>query len=218
MKYVRDARIWRDFRLLQWPIINALRGRGMSPRRAGTSRRARRRKTRSPPSMSITAAIVLTAGAAALHAQSPAQAPAPYRAPTIALVQPPMGGTVPRDKPVVVLRFARGEATDPVDVSTFALSVDGVNRTPLFQVTADEAWGPLTKPASTDSLITIGAHAVVARVCSVRGACAETATTVLVVDAPNATATSAASQSQSKSTRTRVIELVLDAMRKLIVP
>jgi hypothetical protein len=117
---------------------------------------------------------------------------------------------------VVVLRFARGETNDPVDVSTFAVSVDGLDRTQLFQVTADEAWGALAKLTSSDSLISIGAHAVTARVCSVRGACGETATTVVVVDPP--TAAPATSQDQVKSTRARVIELVLDAVRKLIVP
>jgi hypothetical protein len=166
----------------------------------------------------MVAVIALTATSATLHAQAatPTPAPAPYRAPTIALVQPPVGTTVPRYKPVVVLRFARGEASDPVDVSTFAVSVDGVDRTQLFQVTADEAWGALAKLTSSDSLISIGTHAVIARVCSVRGACGETAATVVVVDPP--TASPAISQDQSKSTRARLIELVLDAVRKLIVP
>jgi hypothetical protein len=149
------------------------------------------------------------------HAQAPA--PVPYRAPSIALVQPPAGGTVPQDRPVIVLRFARGEAADPVDVRTFAVAVDGVDRTAHFQVTADEAWGPLSKIESTDSLIALGHHAVVARVCSVRGACGEAAT-VLVIAAPAAVTGPQASPSQTRSTRTRVIALLLDAVRRLIVP
>jgi hypothetical protein len=216
MKYVRDARIWRDLRLLHQPVTSASHRTSVLHRRASNPTRARRRNPRSPPYALFAVAVAATAGTTVLHAQPPASVP--YRAPTIALVQPPAGGTVPRDKPVVVLRFARGEATDPIDVSTFAVSVDAVDRTQLFQVTADEAWGAVAKPAGNEPLIAIGPHAVIARVCSVRGACAETATTVLVVDAPNATAAPQTSQTQSKSTRARVIELVLDAVRKLIVP
>jgi hypothetical protein len=58
-----------------------------------------------------------------LGAQQPPASPpatnapvlAAYRAPTIALVQPPAGGSVPQDKPVVVFRFAAGEPDDPID-------------------------------------------------------------------------------------------------------
>ena len=164
------------------------------------------------------AVAVLTLGAAvpAISVIAQTATPAPYRAPTIALVQPPTGSTVPRDKPVVVIRFARGEPADPVDVRTFAVTVDGSDRTELFQVTAEEAWGALSR-TSGDSLITLGGHAVIARVCSVRGACGETSTTVLVVEPPTATA-STQSQDKAKSTRARVIELVLDAVRKFITP
>ena len=151
-------------------------------------------------------------------AQTP-NVPAPYRAPTIAMVQPVNGGTVPRDKPIVVFRFARGEAADPVDVGTFAVTVNGVDRTPLFQVTAEEAWGALTRLMSSDSVIALGPHSLAARICSVRGACAETASRVVAVDAPTVTAASASTPVEpAKSTRARVIELVLDAVRKLIVP
>jgi hypothetical protein len=83
---------------------------------------------------------------------------------------------------------------DPVDARTFAVTVDGVDRTALFQVTADEAWGALAKPGSADSLIALGSHAVLARVCSARGACAEAATTVLVVEPPLRPAVPAQSQ------------------------
>ena len=151
-------------------------------------------------------------------AQTPV-VPVPYRAPTIAMVQPVNGGTVPRDKPIVVFRFARGEAADPVDVGTFAVIVNGIDRTPHFQVTAEEAWGALTRPLTADSAIALGTHALAARICSVRGACAETASSVVAVDAPTMTAAAAqAAKPQTRSTRTRVIELVLDAVRKLIVP
>lgn len=151
-------------------------------------------------------------------AQSPA--PAPYQPPTIALVRPLNGGTVPRDKPVVVFRFARGEAADPIDTRTFAVSVDGVDRTAHFQVTAEEAWGALVKPGTADSLIALGPHVVTARLCSVRGACAEATSSVVAVEATTSGAAppNTAAATPTRSTRTRVIELLLDAVRKLIVP
>ncbi len=139
-----------------------------------------------------------------------------YRAPTIALVQPAAGGSVPRDKPVVVFRFAPGEADDPVDVRTFAVTMDGIDRTGRFQVTADEAWGALTQTANTDSAIALGTHAVTARICSIRGACTETTNTITAVEP--STASSAPGTPPQKSTRKRVVELVLDAVRKLITP
>src|SRR5688500_2322891 len=56
----------------------------------------------------VLAAALAGAALAPLGAQEPpAAAPpvAPYRAPVIALVQPPAGGSVPSDKPIVVFRF-----------------------------------------------------------------------------------------------------------------
>ena len=215
MKYVRDARVWRDLRL-RWPPGGWMSHQRLTSqqRRARTPARRRRRSLRLPRAAIVVALV--SAGSASVPGAQTA-APAPYRAPTIALVQPPAGGSVPRDKAVVMLRFARGEPTDPLDMRTFAVTVDGIDRTALFQVTADEAWGALARPGSADSLIAIGTHAVVARVCSVRGACGETATSVQVVDAPTAAPPSTAPP-QPKSTRARVIELLLDAVRKLIAP
>ena len=103
---------------------------------------------------------------------------AAYRAPALALVQPSASGgalTVPQDKPVVVFRFAQGEADDPVDAATFRVSVDGRDRTALFQIAAGQAWGPLGEPSSgassgTSALVSAGAHQVAARVCIVADA------------------------------------------------
>jgi hypothetical protein len=112
--------------------------------------------------------------------QSPVvQLPA-YRLPALALVQPAAGGNVPSDKPVVVFRFAPGEPNDPIDVRSFAVGVDGHDRTHLFQVNGGEAWGPLAPP-DAESALEPGSHEIAARICSSRGACADVSATVLVV-------------------------------------
>ncbi len=155
----------------------------------------------------------------ASHAEAQAPViPAPYRPPTIALVQPVSGGTVPRDRPILVFRGARGDAADPVDAGTFAVAVNGIDRTSHFQIVAEEAWGALGAPAGTDTALALGPHAVTARVCSVRGACGETTASVIAVDPAVPAAAVASAVSSPRSTRARVIELVLDAMRKLFVP
>src|SRR5688500_18148450 len=85
---------------------------------------------------------------------------AAYRLPTIALVQPSGAPTLPSDKPVVVFRFAPGEPNDPIDLASFAVTVDGRDQTRSFQVTASEAWGTLAGGAGVpnDSLLTFGSH------------------------------------------------------------
>jgi len=157
----------------------------------------------------------------------------PYRPPVIALAQPAEGATLPQDKPVVVFRFAQGEPNDPIDLASFAVVVDGHDRTRLFQVTAAEAWGPLTSApvAPNDSTIASGIHQLSARVCSARGACGFTAATLTVVPSvagsqgtqPNShpAAAGAAADSLAKSApsrRQRVIDAVLSALSKLLSP
>ena len=193
MNYVRATRRWR----VVWPLSRRNRG---GPR------------TRSRGAFLAIVAILLAA-TVPVGAQAPV--PAPYRSPTIALVQPSGAGTVPRDKPILVFRFTRGEPNDPVDAGTFAVAVNGVDRTSHFQVGPEEAWGPLGVPAGSDSSLALGTHAVVARICSTRGACAETTASVIAVDA---SVGARPGSDAGKSTRTRVIELVLDAVRRLIVP
>ena len=154
----------------------------------------------------------------------------PYRAPLIAMVQPPVAtaggsGSVPQDKPVVVFRFAAGEADDPLDVGSFVVAVDGADRTPLFQTTASQAWGPLTDAdAIRRGAFAAGPHRVVARICSNRGACALTDAQVMVAPTPGLAQPMAdtATTPEDKTTRTplvrRALGMVLDAARKLLQP
>lgn len=167
-----------------------------------------------------TAAVFVAATAAAprLHGQSPSPPggadAATFRPPTIALVQPPSGGTVPRDKPVVVFRFAPGEATDPIDARSFAVTVDGADRTGAFQVTATEAWGLIADP-STESPGGAAADAqytVAARICSLRGACAGLIATIGTASSP------AVAPEVDGSRRERFIDLLIRAARKLLGP
>ena len=143
---------------------------------------------------------------------------APYRAPVLALVQPATG-TVTQDRPVVVFRFAQGEPADPIDLASFAVSVDGEDRTGLFQVATGaaggDAWGPLDPPG--DNALTVGAHQVVARICSTRGACASAASAVIVMPPLVAPAEDAAPDGP-KSRKRKVLDAVVGVGRKLLVP
>ena len=130
---------------------------------------------------------------------------APYRAPLIALVQPTPGGTVAQDRPAVVFRFAQGEPDDPIDVASFAVSVDGEDRTKGFQVTAAEAWGPLGDAPP------VGLHEVTARVCSSRGACATAQGSVAVL--PSMTEIAG-----PLSRKQRVLGAVLEIGKRLLRP
>jgi hypothetical protein len=131
----------------------------------------------------------------------------PYRLPVIALAQPATGSALPQDKPVVLFRFAAGEATDPIDLGSFAVSVDGENRTSLFQMSGAEAWGPLSSGADR---ITLGEHEVVARICSARGACSTTIALVTVGPA----GPDGAHKPQKK--KLQFIEALLSALRTLL--
>ena len=167
-----------------------------------------------------------------LAAQQPAwQQPAvlaPYRGPTLVLVQPHAGAAIPRDRPVILFRFAQGEAGDPIDEESFTVSVDGQDRTHLFktalnavspaasggvganQLPSGDAWGVIAsrpKKGATDSLA-VGPHHVAARVCSSRGICAALETTVIV--APPVVAPRPALRKRS------LIEKLLDASQKLV--
>ena len=77
---------------------------------------------------------------------------------------------------MVLIRFALREADDPIDAASFRATVDGVDRTARFRVTAAEAWGTLADSGTTDTdsaraLANAGPHTVAARVCSARGVC-----------------------------------------------
>jgi hypothetical protein len=82
----------------------------------------------------------------------------------------------------VSYRYQAGEATDPIDDSSFQLWIDGVDRTQGFRVGNGEAWGTL----GAGRVLPPGAHLVIARVCSVRGICA--AANDVVVAVPTAAA------------------------------
>ena len=164
--------------------------------------------------VAIVAAAAATSGGAQ-QAPSPATPLPPYRSPALALVQPAAGGSVPQDRPVVVFRFAPGEPNDPIDVRSFAVTVDGQDRTGLFQVSVSEAWGSLNRVDHDSSLFDTGPHQLAARICSARGACAELSATVSVV--PSAVEGVDAELPRS-ARRRKVLNALLDAIRKILVP
>ena len=175
------------------------------------------------PRCVMVGAAMLIAGSAVSSsavAKDPA-VPAPYRPRAIALVQPSGGRSIPRDRAVVVFRFAASEPGDPIDARTFAVSVRGVDHGAHFQVTAGEAWGALGDPASADSLLAPGTHEVTARICSVRGACGTTVSMIAVTGNVDrgADAIGASSKAGSQpSARAQFIARLLDAVRRLLVP
>ena len=148
--------------------------------------------------------------------QPPSAGPSlpPYRSPALALVQPAAGGTVPSDKPIVVFRFAPGEPNDPIDAHSFAVVVDGADRTAAFQVTGMEAWGALVNPGDRDA--SPGTRQVFARICSARGACAEVSASVAVIEAGHNS--QVLPQASSAPTRRKVMDAVVAAIRKLLEP
>lgn len=161
-------------------------------------------------------------------AQQPVPAPplASYRPLELALVQPATGGIVPQDRPVVVFRFAPGDSTDPIDARSFAITVDGVDRTSSFQATREMAVGLLVRDSAANSpAFTPGIHQLHARVCSLRGVCTELDASVTVV--PPESITQSRSTAEPDSTAEggspvslirMLLELVLALARKLIRP
>ena len=165
----------------------------------------------------VLAGALAGVAAAPLGAQgssgTPAPPVAPYRPPVIALVQPSAGASVPSDKPIVVFRFAPSDSSDPIDARSFAIAIDGEDQKRLFQVTATEAWGPMAPPAPDGSGSTpVGVRRVAARICSIRGACAEVNERVTVV------ASEAAVTDAPLDRKRSLLDLLLLALRKLIEP
>ncbi|HEX2716393.1 MAG TPA: hypothetical protein VHM67_01870 [Gemmatimonadaceae bacterium] len=150
------------------------------------------------------------------------QPPAAYRAPSIVLAQPVDGGTVFQDRPTILLRFAEGEPGDRVDLASFVIAVDDADRSRAFQLSGNEAWGPLA--AAADSVLAIGSHRITARICSVRGACALANATVVVLPSPvgpprdSVALLSKNNTSSGRSRAHRIIGAALDAARRLLVP
>ena len=163
------------------------------------------------PHRTLVALALVVASASAAPAQQAALPP--YHPPVLALAQPPAGTGLPQDRPVVVLRFAQGEPNDPIDVGSFAIAVDGRDRTRQFQVTASEAWGTLAAP-DDDSEIEAGAHQLAARICSARGACTALSATVSIVPPT----VGGAPDEPSDSRRRKLLTTLLDALRKILTP
>jgi hypothetical protein len=136
-----------------------------------------------------------------------------YRPPALAIVQPPSGGTLPQDRPIVVFRFASGDSSDPVDARSFAVSVDGKDASARFQIARDEAWGSLASEPNEPASIALGAHQIAARICSIRGACTEVSATATVV----VSATSPPKESTPADRKRTLIDLLL-AAAKLLSP
>lgn len=168
---------------------------------------------RAPSVSALISALLISARTAAL-AQQPVQGPPPlaaYRPPSLALIQPAGGGSLPQDRPVIMFRFSAGDSTDPIEARSFAIAIDGKDRTALFQLARDEVWGPLVPAEDTPSLAP-GAHVFSARICSIRGACGDISGSVLVAATP-------AMQSKAAADRKRtLLDLLLAAAKRLLSP
>lgn len=130
------------------------------------------------------------------------------------MVHPLDGGIVPEDKPIVVLRFAPGEPADAIDTRSLVVTVDGEDRTALFQFTGTEAWGPIVAPAAK---VSRGAREIRARICSARGACASTKATVVI--GPSAIAGAGNDvDAGGPSRKSQVLDVLITAVKALLKP
>ncbi len=112
------------------------------------------------------------------QASAPSSAPssAPYRSPALALAAPARGENLPQDKPGIVLRYARGEPDDPIDLASLVVLVDGEDRSTQFHADSTEAWGsidPLASGAAAGQALALGVHQLTARICSSRSLCTD---------------------------------------------
>lgn len=121
---------------------------------------------------------------------------------------PAPGVSVPADNASVVFQYASTDA-DPLDLRSFTVTVDGVDRTARFRVTADVAWGMIADGDTAG----IRAHDVRARICSVRGVCVSANAIVPVVGTPGPRETSL-----TKARRGRIIDVLLEMARRLLKP
>lgn len=173
---------------------------------------------RTAPAARALAAVVACSIPRLMHAQASPQVPTPgipaYRTPVIALVQPSDGGTVPQDKPVIVFRFAQGEADDPIDMRSLSVVRDGIDITTGFQLTGFEAWGSIGGAPPTGALLSLGAHQLVARICSARGACGTVNASVSIVAASASEQPGAAAPTR----RGRIIDFLIRSTKKLLLP
>ncbi len=135
-----------------------------------------------------------------------------YHTPLIIVAAPTQGSTLPDDKPVVVLRFMSNEPTDPIDALTFSVTMDGKDKTPLFQLTQGEAWGRIAEPSE---VLTAGSHDIAARICTAHGECGTTKTTVTVVSSSSVAQVANGTAAVKAKKKAKIFDAVLQAARVL---
>jgi hypothetical protein len=148
------------------------------------------------------------AGVASLVAQQATSAI--HGAPIVVLAYPAPGVSVPGDNPTVVFRYVAGDDSDPLDLRTFRVLVDGVDRTSHFRATAEAAWGTIVPSPEAG----IRAHDVRARVCTIRGACAEVSAVVTVITARG----DATDERVGKARWVKLVDVTMEMLRRLMRP
>lgn len=131
-----------------------------------------------------------------------------YTPPRLVLAYPAPGVSIPGDNATVVFQYASTDA-DPLDLRSFQVTVDSTDRTSHFRVTASTAWGTIAAGDGTG----IRAHDVRARICSVRGVCAN-ANAIVAVVGPSAPA----KPSLTRERRGKIIDIFLELTRRLLKP
>ena len=149
---------------------------------------------------------------------APATVPAsaPYRSPALALATPARGEGLPQDKPGIVLRYARGEPDDPLDLASLVVLVDGEDRSSQFHADSTEAWGsvdPLARGASAGQALALGVHQLTARMCSSRRICTDVRETITIE--PSLLSTAPTPHSSSRSRVLTALALLLALVQRL---
>lgn len=174
-------------------------------------------------------------GPVALGQQPPTPPVSAYHPPIIVLAAPMAWGSVPADKPVIVLRLTLGEPTDAIDPSSLRMSVDGEDRSSLLQLGSGEAWGPLARDnggsppsggaSATSPPIAVGVHLLHVRLCSMRGVCSTLDAPVTVAPSEGQamstrapTPTDSSAQRSHDSKLRKAIDFLIVGARKLLAP
>lgn len=145
------------------------------------------------------------------------QPPPSVRLPSITLVQPPDGGTIPADRPVLAFRFTAADPSDQLDLGSLKVAVDSHDATPSFHVTPNDAWGKLDGSAVPGGSLAVGAHTVTARICSLRGVCG-IMTASFNVSAPALPIEAAPNASKNSNGPRGLVGTLVKAARKIIGP
>jgi hypothetical protein len=148
--------------------------------------------------------------------QASAPSNAPYRAPALALAAPARGESLPQDKPAIVLRYARGERDDPLDLASLVVLVDGEDRSAQFHADTTEAWGsvdPLARGASAGQALALGVHQLTARICSSRSLCTDLRETITIE--PSVVSVAPTPRASSKSRVLTALVLILTLIQRL---